>query len=103
MLKFFVSEAVVVVKSELLAVEVVKVVDIPVCLRISAHDMDYVEAQENYGIEEENEVDAVNLEEDDKNIGETPAIGNANVRSESVNLPPRPPRAPRARKTTSIA
>ncbi|PHT56684.1 Elongator complex protein 5 [Capsicum baccatum] len=57
--------------------------------------MDYVEAQENYGIEEENEVDAVNLDEDDENIAETPAVGNANVRSELVNLPPRPPSAPR--------
>ena len=69
----------------------------------SAHAMDYVEAQKNYDIEEENEVDAVNLDEDDENIGETPAVGNANVRSELVNLPPRPPRAPRARKPTSIA
>ena len=65
--------------------------------------MDYVEAQENYGIEEENEVDAVNLDEDDENIGESPAVGNANVRYESVNLSFRPPRAPRPRKTTSIA
>ena len=72
-------------------------------ISVGAHDMDYVEAQENYGIEEENEVDAVNLNEDDENIGETPAEGNANVRSESVNRPPRPPPAPRARKTTSIA
>ncbi|PHT93161.1 hypothetical protein T459_01043 [Capsicum annuum] len=46
--------------------------------------MDYVETQKNYGIEEENEVDAVNLDEDDKNIGETPAVGNANIRSESI-------------------
>ncbi|KAF3669266.1 putative ethylene-responsive transcription factor CRF4-like [Capsicum annuum] len=67
---------------------------------VGAHDMDYVEAQENYGIEEENEVDTVNLDEDDENIGETPAVENANVRSESINLPPR---APKARKTTSIA
>ncbi|KAF3657152.1 putative origin recognition complex subunit 3-like [Capsicum annuum] len=59
--------------------------------------------KKNYGIEEENKVDAVNLDEDDENIGETPAIGNANVRSESVNLSPRPPCAPRARKTTNIA
>ena len=65
--------------------------------------MDYVEAQKNCGIEEENEVDAVNLDEDDENIGETPAVGNANVRSESINVPPRPPHAPRAHKTTSIA
>ncbi|PHU05757.1 hypothetical protein BC332_26579 [Capsicum chinense] len=55
--------------------------------------MDYVEAQENYGIEEENEVDTVNLDEDDENISETPAVENANVRSESVNLHPHPPRA----------
>ncbi|KAF3614249.1 putative U4/U6 small nuclear ribonucleoprotein Prp3-like [Capsicum annuum] len=68
-----------------------------------AHDIDYAEDQENYGIEEENEVDAVNLDEDDENIGETPAVGNANVRSESVNCPPRPPRAPKARTPTSIA
>ncbi|PHT53941.1 hypothetical protein CQW23_08403 [Capsicum baccatum] len=40
--------------------------------------MDYVEAQENYGIEGENEIDAVNLDEDDENIDETPAVGNAN-------------------------
>ncbi|KAF3664817.1 hypothetical protein FXO37_11329 [Capsicum annuum] len=65
--------------------------------------MDYVEAQENYGIEEENEVDAVNLDEENENIGETPAVGNANVRSESVNLLPRPPRAARPRKITSVA
>ncbi|PHU12177.1 Cytochrome 89A9 [Capsicum chinense] len=65
--------------------------------------MDYVEAQKNYGIEEENKVYAVNLDEDDENIGETPTVGNANVRSESVNLPSRPPHAPRDRKTTSIA
>ncbi|KAM3362312.1 hypothetical protein P3S68_017166 [Capsicum galapagoense] len=65
--------------------------------------MDYVEAQKNYGIEEENEVDAVNLDEDDENIAERPAIGDANVRSESVNLPPRPPSAPRPRKRTSVA
>ncbi|KAM3291842.1 hypothetical protein P3S67_020131 [Capsicum chacoense] len=64
--------------------------------------MDYVEAQENYGIEEENEVDAVNLDEDNENITETPAVGDANVRSESVNLPPRPPSAPRPRKRTSV-
>ncbi|PHU21298.1 Cytochrome [Capsicum chinense] len=51
--------------------------------------MDYVEAQKNYGIEEENEVDAVNLDEDNENIAETPAVGDANVRSESVNLPSR--------------
>ncbi|KAF3636182.1 hypothetical protein FXO38_24307 [Capsicum annuum] len=70
---------------------------------VDAHDMDYVEVQENYGIEEENEVDAVNLDEDDENIGETPAVGNANVRSELINLPLHPPRSPRARKTTSIA
>ena len=65
--------------------------------------MDYVETRENYNKEEENEVDAVNLDEDDENIGETPAVENANIRSKSVNLPSRPPRAPRARKTTSIA
>ncbi|KAM3219945.1 hypothetical protein P3L10_024476 [Capsicum annuum] len=65
--------------------------------------MDYLEVQENYGIEEENEVDTVDLDEDDENIGETPEVGNANVRSESVNLPPRPPRAPRARKQASVA
>ncbi|KAF3640137.1 putative MKI67 FHA domain-interacting nucleolar phosphoprotein-like [Capsicum annuum] len=71
---------------------------------LAAHDMDYAETQENYGIEEENEVDAFNLDDDDdENIGETLAVGNANVRSESVNLPPRPPRAPRARKRTSFA
>ena len=29
---------------------------------VGAHDMDYVEAQENYDIEEENEVDAVNFD-----------------------------------------
>ena len=69
---------------------------------VGAHDMDYVEAQKNYGIEEENEVDAVNLDEDDENISETPAVENSNVRFESVNLPPRPPRALRAYKTTSI-
>ncbi|PHU04675.1 hypothetical protein BC332_25497 [Capsicum chinense] len=57
---------------------------------VGAHDMNYVEAQENYGIEEENEVDAVDLDEDDENIGETPAIGNANVRSELVNRPSGP-------------
>ncbi|KAF3683158.1 putative GPI ethanolamine phosphate transferase 2-like [Capsicum annuum] len=57
----------------------------------------------NYGIEEENEVDAVDLDEDDENIGETPTVGNANIRSESVNHPPHPPRFLRARKTTSVA
>ena len=72
-----------------------------ICL--GAHDMDYLEVQKNYGIEEENEVDAVNLDEDNKNIAETPVVGDANVRSESVNLPPRPPRSLRTRKTTSIA
>ncbi|PHT64078.1 hypothetical protein T459_32179 [Capsicum annuum] len=77
--------------------------EVGVPLGAGAHDMDYVEAQKNYGIEEENEVDVVNLDEDDENIGETFAVGNANVRSESVNLPPRPSRAPRAHKTTSIA
>ncbi|PHT97840.1 hypothetical protein BC332_33208 [Capsicum chinense] len=77
--------------------------EVGVPLGVGAHDMDYVEAQKNYGIEEENEVDVVNLDEDDENIGETFAVGNANVRSESVNLPPRPSRAPRAHKTTSIA
>ena len=61
------------------------------------------EAQENYSIEEENEVDAVNLDEDNENIAETPAVGDANVRSESVNLPSRPPSAPKPRKRTSIA
>ncbi|KAM3377880.1 hypothetical protein P3S68_010293 [Capsicum galapagoense] len=70
---------------------------------VGAHDMDYVEAQKNYGIEEENEVDAVNLDEDNENIAKTPAVGDANVRSESVNLPPRPPSAPRPRKRTSVA
>ncbi|KAM3215701.1 hypothetical protein P3L10_025141 [Capsicum annuum] len=70
---------------------------------VGAHDMDYLEVQKNYGIEEENKVDAVDLDEDDENIVETPEVGNANVRSESVNLPPRPPRAPRARKQTSVA
>ncbi|KAM3283380.1 hypothetical protein P3S67_027025 [Capsicum chacoense] len=50
---------------------------------VGAHDMDYVEFQENYSIEEENEVDAVNVDEDDENIAETPAVGDANVRSES--------------------
>ncbi|KAF3636308.1 hypothetical protein FXO37_25491 [Capsicum annuum] len=70
---------------------------------VGAQDMDYVEAQENYGIEEENEVDAVNLDEDNENIAETPAVGDANVRSESVNLPPSPPSAPRPRKRTSVA
>ena len=70
---------------------------------VGAHDMDYVEAQENYGIEEENEVDAVNLDEDNENIAETPAVGDVNVRSESVNLPSRPPSAPKPRKRTSIA
>ena len=35
---------------------------------VGAHDMDYVEAQENYGIEEENEVDAVNLDKDNENL-----------------------------------
>ncbi|KAM3232584.1 hypothetical protein P3L10_017943 [Capsicum annuum] len=63
---------------------------------VGAHDMDYVEAQKIYGIEEENKVETVNLDEDDENIGETPTIENAKVRSESINLPPRPPRAPRA-------
>ncbi|PHU03468.1 hypothetical protein BC332_28719 [Capsicum chinense] len=66
---------------------------------VGAHDMDYVEVQENYNIEEENKVDAVDLNEGDEN-SETPAIENANIRSESVNLPSR---SPRARKTTSIA
>ncbi|PHT42415.1 Transmembrane 9 superfamily member 12 [Capsicum baccatum] len=70
---------------------------------VRAHDMDYVEAQENYGIEEENEIDAVNLDEDNENIAETPAVGDANVRFESVNLPSRPPSAPKPRKRTSIA
>ena len=70
---------------------------------VGAHDMDYVEVQKNCGIEEENEVDAVDLDEDDENIGETPAVGNANFRSKSVNLPPRPPNAPRPRKRTSVA
>ena len=65
--------------------------------------MDYVEAQKNYSIEEENEVDAVDLDEDDENICEAPTVGNGNVRSELVNRPPRPPRASRARRTTSIA
>ncbi|KAF3636898.1 1-aminocyclopropane-1-carboxylate oxidase -like protein 1 [Capsicum annuum] len=68
---------------------------------VGTHDMNYVEAQENYGVEEENEVDAVNLDEDDENIGETPAVENANVRSESVNLPPRLPRVPRAQINTN--
>ncbi|PHT87692.1 hypothetical protein T459_09798 [Capsicum annuum] len=77
--------------------------EVRVPLGVGAHDMDYVEAQENYGIEEENEVDAVNLDEDAENIGEKSAVGNANVRSESVNLPSLPPHASRARKTTSIA
>ncbi|KAM3249814.1 hypothetical protein P3L10_011584 [Capsicum annuum] len=45
---------------------------------VGAHDMDYVEDQENYGIEEENEVDAVNLDEDNENIAETPTVGDAN-------------------------
>ncbi|KAM3356879.1 hypothetical protein P3S68_023593 [Capsicum galapagoense] len=50
--------------------------------------MDYVEAQENYGIEEENEVDAVNLDDDNENIAETLAVGNANVRSDRlISLP----------------
>ena len=70
---------------------------------VGAHDMDYLEAQENYCIEEENEVDAVNLDEDNENIAETPAVGDANVRSASVNLPSRPPSAPKPRKRTSIA
>ncbi|KAF3680813.1 50S ribosomal protein L22, chloroplastic [Capsicum annuum] len=49
---------------------------VPLCtpfeeeIDVGAHDMDYVEAQKNYGIEEENEVDAVNLDEDDENIGD---------------------------------
>ena len=77
--------------------------EVGVPLRVGAHDMDYVEAQENYGIEEENEVDAVNLDEDNENIAETPAVGDANVRSESVNLPSRPPSAPKPHKRTSIA
>ncbi|KAM3238805.1 hypothetical protein P3L10_013838 [Capsicum annuum] len=117
-LKIFVPEAVVIVKSELLAIEVLQVVDIhtrvsspPIPLGtpfeeeigVSTHDMNYVEVQKNYGIEEENEVDAVNLDEDDENIGDTPAVKNANVRFESVNLLPRPFRAPRARKIISIA
>ncbi|KAM3281158.1 hypothetical protein P3S67_028178 [Capsicum chacoense] len=70
---------------------------------VGAHDMDYVEARKNYGIEEENEVDAVNLDEDNENIAETPAVGDANVRSESVNLPFRPPSSPKPRKRTGIA
>ncbi|PHU02581.1 hypothetical protein BC332_27832 [Capsicum chinense] len=70
---------------------------------VGAHDMDYVEAQENYGMKEENEIDAVNLDEDNENIAETPAVGDANVRSESVNLPFRPPSAPKPRNRTSIA
>ncbi|KAF3643133.1 hypothetical protein FXO37_22150 [Capsicum annuum] len=70
---------------------------------VGAHDMDYVEAQKNYGIEEENEVDAVNLDEDNENIAKTPTVGDTNVRSESINLPHRPPSAPRPRKRTSIA
>ena len=36
--------------------------EVGVPLGVGAHDMDYVEAQENYGIEEENEVHAVNLD-----------------------------------------
>ncbi|PHT51122.1 hypothetical protein CQW23_10869 [Capsicum baccatum] len=70
---------------------------------VGAHDMDNVEAQENYGIEEENEVDAVNLDEDNENIAETSAVVDANVRSESVNLPFRPLSAPKPHKRTSIA
>ncbi|KAF3615187.1 putative transcription factor MYB21-like [Capsicum annuum] len=35
---------------------------------VDAHDMDYVEAQKNYAIEEENEIDVVDLDEDDENI-----------------------------------
>ncbi|PHT37917.1 hypothetical protein CQW23_21490 [Capsicum baccatum] len=38
---------------------------------VGAHDMNYVEAKKNYGIKEDNEVDAVDLDEDDENIGET--------------------------------
>ncbi|KAF3661878.1 putative glucan endo-1,3-beta-glucosidase A-like [Capsicum annuum] len=57
-------------------------------LGVGVHDMDYVEAQENYSIEEENEVDAVNLDEDNENIAETFAVENANVRSDRlISLP----------------
>ena len=49
--------------------------EVGVPLGVGAHDMDYVEAKKNHGIEEEeNEVDAVNLDEDDENIGETPPV-----------------------------
>ena len=67
---------------------------------VGVHDMDYAKTKKNYGIEEKNELDAINLDEDDENIGETPVVGNANVRFESIN---RPARAPRARRPTSIA
>lgn len=102
-----------VVKNKLVVipVEIVQVLDILVSqpfedeIGVSAHNMNYLDAQKNYSIEEENEVDAVNLDVDDENIGETPEIENANIRSESINLPPRPPwRAPaRSRRRTNIA
>ena len=60
-------------------------------IRVGAHDMNYFEVQENYGIEEENEVDSVDVDENDDDVDVTPESGNVNVQSESVNLPPRPP------------
>ncbi|PHU17720.1 Hyoscyamine 6-dioxygenase [Capsicum chinense] len=71
---------------------------------VGSHDVNYLEVQKNYDIEEENKVDVVNLDVDDEKISETPEVENANVRSESVNLPPPPPRAPtRSRRRTNIA
>ncbi|KAF3619922.1 hypothetical protein FXO38_32650 [Capsicum annuum] len=87
---------------------------------VGAHDMDYVEAQKNYDIEEENEVDAVNLDEDDENIDdeeqEQPdlwtAMGDANTYIDklynhyvdlldlavSTNITPHPPEEPSSSK-----
>ncbi|KAF3667134.1 hypothetical protein FXO38_08763 [Capsicum annuum] len=47
---------------------------------VGAHDMDYVEAKKNYGIKEENEVDAVDLDEDDENIGDQDVGGPTQTR-----------------------
>lgn len=57
---------------------------------LGAHDMNYLEVQEIFGIEEENEVKPIDVDENGDDVNVTPRSKNVNVQSESINLPSRP-------------
>ena len=58
---------------------------------VGAHDMNDLELQENYGVEEQNEVEVKqNNDNDDNDTPTSLAVILGNAQSRTSNLPPRP-------------